>query len=498
MAWQKIGTDTLTGSAQGITVEGVSAENNQFINHTISVSNGDIEWRLGKTTIDTGSNYAYRRNSNGGGDSTFTTQTFIRAADAVSGGSDDYLIVAYAVNVSTQEKLLISNSIRNISNSGAGSVPARNEIVGKWVNTTDQFDNTFVGGSSGTNIATDSNLTVLGDVVSVPIPVGGWVELARGTLGTISNTLTVSGLSSKRYYMLLANPLESGQISSGWRLGSGTIDTDSNYAFRRGRNGSETIFTTTTGAGFVADSLVTSNQFGVGYVANVSDKEKILQSSGVSGITGAANAPNKYKIAAKWVNTSNAADVAGLFNFGSGTFDVGTELVVLGWDPADTHTNNFWEELASVELTSGSTNLSSGTIPAKKYLWIQCYSKGTGGNINTTFNNDSGNNYSRRFSVDGGSDGTDGSLSSISNMHNGGRPGEEAFSNWFVINNSSNEKFVTGKSVQQNTAGAANPPARVEFVAKWANTTSQITEIDFDSVTGSFAGGSFLKVWGAN
>ena len=34
----------------------------------------------------------------------------------------------------------------------------------------------------------------------------------------------------------------------------------------------------------------------------------------------------------------------------------GTEVVVLGWDPTDTHTDNFWEELGSAtDLASGTT-----------------------------------------------------------------------------------------------------------------------------------------------
>jgi hypothetical protein len=47
-----------------------------------------------------------------------------------------------------------------------------------------------------------------------------------------------------------------------------------------------------------------------------------------------------------------------------------SEAVVLGWDPADTHTSNFWEELASVDLSGGAADiLDSGTFTAKKYLW---------------------------------------------------------------------------------------------------------------------------------
>jgi hypothetical protein len=55
----------------------------------------------------------------------------------------------------------------------------------------------------------------------------------------------------------------------------------------------------------------------------------------------------------KWANTSNPIDDS--LNFKRSIkwrFCTGSEVVVLGWDPADTHTSNFWEELASVELGS--------------------------------------------------------------------------------------------------------------------------------------------------
>jgi hypothetical protein len=75
---------------------------------------------------------------------------------------------------------------------------------------------------------------------------------------------------------------------------------------------------------------------------------------------------------------------------------VGSEVVVLGWDPADTHTSNFWEELASVD-SRWSSKLSSGTFTAKKYLWVQCYIHRTSSVerkiFDYTFNNDTGSNY---------------------------------------------------------------------------------------------------------
>ena len=53
--------------------------------------------------------------------------------------------------------------------------------------------------------------------------------------------------------------------------------------------------------------------------------------------------------------------------------------------------------------------------------------------------------------------------------------------------------------MEGNTIGAATVPGRIEEVAKWINTSSQITEIDFDNNnTGNYEVGSILKVWGSD
>lgn len=496
MVWQKNGTpNTLSSASDDVEITDLTISKNNFtLFHKFGTVNSTGAHQVGNGSFDTASNYAWRKSSDGATDTTSVSQT--NAGTTLAGTGNDQFAVSYIVNTLANEKLFISFGIdRNTA--GSGNAPARRETVSKWANTTDQFDRIKMLNVDSGEFSTDTNLSALGDIVAASPAVGGWVELARGSLGAVSDTLTVSGLSSKRYYMLLAYPLESGQISTGWRLGNSTIDTGSNYAFRRGRNGSETSSTSQSFAGYVADSLATGDQFGVGYVANLSANEKLVTSRGAGNLAGAANAPNRYETAGKWVNTSNVADVAGLFNFGSGDFAADSELVVLGWDPDDTHTDNFWEELASVELTSAADEISSGTITAKKYLWVQCYVGNTGAtNTNVNFNNDTGTNYARRRSSDGGSDSTLGSQTTIDVL------GDESFPKFFymfICNSASNEKLVVGDHNRQNTAGAASAPSRTRWVAKWANTTNQITEIDITNAgTGSYVGGSFLKVWGAD
>ena len=64
--------------------------------------------------------------------------------------------------------------------------------------------------------------------------IGGWIELGRTTLGSTSDTVTVSSLADKRYLMILSNSLNSGAIAGRLRLNT---DSGSNYAYRASDNG---------------------------------------------------------------------------------------------------------------------------------------------------------------------------------------------------------------------------------------------------------------------
>ena len=41
---------------------------------------------------------------------------------------------------------------------------------------------------------------------------------------------------------------------------------------------------------------------------------------------------------------------------GSGSWASSSEMVVLGWDESDTHTTNFWQELADTTFTSSGVS----------------------------------------------------------------------------------------------------------------------------------------------
>ena len=336
------------------------------------------------------------------------------------------------------------------------------------------------------------------DRVGIPAISGGWKEVGRTTLGSTSDTISVTSLPDKKYYMVLSDVKASGFIIYNSRFNS---DTGNNYAFRKSNNGGTDATTVSTSAIDQTDSGAQDASFVVGYFANKSDKEKLWQGNTVeNSSTGAGNAPSRVEAVGKWANTSNAVSSYQAYNSHSGNYASGSEVVVLGYDPDDTHTDNFWEELASVELSSTASEIDSGTFQSKKYLWVQGFANAVGAtDIVLEFNSDTGNNYARRNSADGGTDTTATSQPHADMGYGIGSNSHNKFFNSFIINNASNEKLMINHVMHSGGAGAGNAPSRNESVTKWANTSDQITQIKFQAIDSSgFGSGSFIKIWGSN
>ena len=332
---------------------------------------------------------------------------------------------------------------------------------------------------------------------TIPAVAGGWKEVGRTTLGSASDIIDVASLADKRYYMVLADIKPTGgNIDFFYNFNA---DTGGNYATRRSEDGAGdgTVLSNTNGIIWGNNNTV-NPAFSVGYFSNLSTKEKLTISHAVHQNTaGAGTAPLRVESVGKWSNISNPISTISIKDAGSNQYNTDSECVVLGWDPEDTHTTNFWEELASVELGSAATEISSGTIAAKKYLWVQSYCKKvSSGRVDMRFNSDTVTNYANRYSLDGGADLTNtGHDNAYQSVHSTSTP---SFSNMFIINNSANEKLVINHQVDSNTAGAGNAPTRDEIVSKWANTSSQITNIKFYMDAVNMDAGSIIKVWGSD
>ena len=342
------------------------------------------------------------------------------------------------------------------------------------------FNSSIISGSTAHNLCGGGGC----------LPVGGWVELGRTTLACAGDSISVSSLSDKRYYMILGDKRSSGEASTSIRFNN---DTGTNYSQRAAYNGGADG-TNTSEANLNYDPDDTYNSFLVGYIANRSANEKLLIEHIVNQqAAGASNAPTRGEGVGKWANTSNAINRIDYVNVNTGDYASGSEVVVLGWDPDDTHTNNFWEELASVDSTGDQTV----SFTPKKYLWIQNYREGTSGMDFRVGNGsiDTGSNYADRYSNDGGADTTRTSVSGwLTNWEYDTLP---VFQNMFIINNASNEKLMLGHRVWQRTAAATTAPSRGEFVGKWDDTSNQIDRIQVYATYGTI-GTNIIKVWGAD
>ena len=349
---------------------------------------------------------------------------------------------------------------------------------------------------SGNRIQGSSILT------SAP-PQTSWKELGRTTLGSTGDTIDVSSFAAKDNLMILGHRIQSGACNMLFRFNA---DSGSNYASRHSHNGGTDSTSTSQTSSTAIMSGDSSDAFAVQYVTNITNQEKLVLSNSITqSATGAGTAPNRREKIYKWANTSNAITSVNCFNDESGgDYAVGSEVVVLGYDndEADSGTN-FWQELASVDLSSGADEISTGTIASKKYIMWNYHVLSSGAtngldNISFRFNNDSGNNYCYRHNDNGGSDGTVTNNSKL-RFRSGGATAQDFFGSGYIINKSDKEKLLISEQVYNGGDGAGNAPNRAEMVGKWTNTSAQITEIDLiQDGAGSFLTGSYLQVFGAD
>jgi hypothetical protein len=210
----------------------------------------------------------------------------------------------------------------------------------------------------------------------------------------------------------------------------------------------------------------------------------------------------------KWSNTSNPLDVVER-RTSVNTYNANSEVVVLGWDPTDTHTTNFWEELASVELSSASNSISTGTFTPKKYMWLQYHipsSTGSDNNYDLRVGNDTidsgSNRYSFKYNINGTVNDTDATNQTrLKLSFNGGSSGNEwSFGNVFIINNASTEKLFISQANRNHVSGAGTAPNRYNVTGKWIESTNQINimELYHQTSASSFGAGTIIKVWGSD
>lgn len=170
----------------------------------------------------------------------------------------------------------------------------------------------------------------------------------------------------------------------------------------------------------------------------------------------------------------------------------------LDWASTGADGGIWWEELGRTTLGGTADTISVTSIPARTFLRVIAYASGTNIRGAFQFNGDTGANYANRTSDNNGADSTATGSTSLFAGDSGGN-NVRIFTVLDIINFASLEKQVIGNSNMKTTAGSGSAPSRRETSATWANTTDQITRVDFNQTSsGDFASGSVLIVLGHN
>lgn len=343
---------------------------------------------------------------------------------------------------------------------------------------------------------------------------GGWKELGRFNLESndTGGFDKIINFATKDFIQVIGmvRPSTDPQM----RVGTTTPDSSANkYASNQSHNwgswGSGDINSnhTQTSGGFTSDG-----SFFNLYILNKTGQQKtaIQQTCNANGtgVGSTTNVPAMTNYVWKYIETPKIDRFS--ISHSSGTlYSSGTEVVVLGWDPTDTHTDNFWEELGSADLASGKLEV---TFAAKKYLWVEVYGKnGTGSGIDQVVINlgagsvDASNNYAHRYSADWASGATLANRPNINVFDQGSGSGagdnESFFSSMFIGNHADREKLIIMNSVSDNAntssgSSSSNPPS-YETAGKWGNTTQQATFIRVENKgSGGLLVEGKIKVWG--
>ena len=156
---------------------------------------------------------------------------------------------------------------------------------------------------------------------------------------------------------------------------------------------------------------------------------------------------------------------------------------------------SWWQEIGRTTLGSAGDTITVSSLPGRKYLKIFCMLLQAGAiDSALKFNNDSGANYAWNISTDGGANSKTASSTFVPGQTSGTANQLICFE---VTNLAAQAKQVIGNVMNDGAVGAGTAPVRREVVAKWHNTSAQISRIDvINAAGGDYAIGSELVVLG--
>lgn len=204
--------------------------------------------------------------------------------------------------------------------------------------------------------------------------IGGWKELGRTKLGADSTTITVAGLDSKPFLMVMTvGETNSTNADHSYRFnGSGATDLD--YSERYSFNGGNGTFINQAQERPLG-TTVNLPFYDYVIISNASAEEKLMNGHGFQANTaGASDTMTRNEYVGKYVDTSAViSQVQAVCTQSGAGFEylADTEVLVLGYDPTDADTGGFFEELANVDFTNTTDTYDTGAFDAKK-IFIFC------------------------------------------------------------------------------------------------------------------------------
>ena len=337
--------------------------------------------------------------------------------------------------------------------------------------------------------------------------VAGWKELGRKKLGSSADTIDVSNIDNKKYLMFIVQSIPSGNTNLGLRFNGETGSRYSQNGSYNTANDSSGSSTSTSCIGNYG-SAITTPALHIGYVVNETNKIKLIRSNSViqKDISDVLDVQESWGTFAPSTITEVIEDLSWI-NTDSGSFDTDSELIVLGWDPADTHTDNFWEELATITETEGtSETFNTPVFTSKKYIMFEAYiidQNNSDAGIDMYVNDTTGSGtYRMRYDNNFAKQGYDGGTGTGSYQllyGNGFVNNENFYMRGFGLNISGKQKLFMADVVTDGGSNTGTPNARV-LGGKTVATNYDITQIGFrnrGTTTGKNIGiGSVIKVWG--
>lgn len=194
------------------------------------------------------------------------------------------------------------------------------------------------GFNDGTGIADDAILTRhIADNQITPALLTSeakwWEELGRTTLGSAGDTISVTGLTAKKYLMVIFNAVASGgTLDTSLRFNN---DSGANYAQKHSVDYGAAVDSVSASAFALetGSTLQNGSNENVMYIYNTTLGDKLVLWRNTHQPTGltAASVPRTLEGCGMWNSASQVTRIDWI-NAGTGDFAIGSELIVMGHD----------------------------------------------------------------------------------------------------------------------------------------------------------------------